>query len=125
MRREKIKIDENGISLEGRWKRGFLSMIFSRTGLVILFLLIQAAVTLVMWVYFGELVTKYFVGGQTLFVFIVLIYMLNDGKDTLQTAPWTVIFPGVAILLVVMIMGMFGDSINAVFNPRKRSDKNQ
>lgn len=51
--------------------------------------------------------------------------MLNDGKDTLQTAPWTVIFPGVAILLVVMIMGMFGDSINAVFNPRKRSDKNQ
>ena len=50
--------------------------------------------------------------------------MLNDGKATLQTAPWTVIFPGLAILLVVMIMGMFGDSINNVFNPKKRSDKN-
>lgn len=50
--------------------------------------------------------------------------MLNDGKATLQTAPWTVIFPGLAILAVVMIMGMFGDSINNVFNPKKRSTKN-
>ena len=50
--------------------------------------------------------------------------MLNDGKATLQTAPWTVIFPGLAILLVVMIMGMFGDSINNLFNPKKRSTEN-
>lgn len=50
--------------------------------------------------------------------------MLNDGKATLQTAPWTVIFPGLAILLVVMIMGMFGDSIHNLFNPQKRSTKN-
>ncbi len=48
--------------------------------------------------------------------------MLNDGKATLQTAPWTVIFPGLAILLVVMIMGMFGDSVNAALNP-KNSNK--
>ena len=99
MRREKIKIDENGISLEGRWKRGFLSMIFSRTGLVILFLLIQAAVTLVMWVYFGELVTKYFVGGQTLFVFVVLIYMLNDGKDPNYKLAW---------MLFIVVAPFFG-----------------
>lgn len=45
--------------------------------------------------------------------------MLNDGKSTLQTAPWTVFFPGLAILIVVMIMGMFGDSINNFFNPKK------
>jgi len=50
--------------------------------------------------------------------------MLNDGKATLQTAPWTVFFPGLAILIVVMIMGMFGDSINNLFNPKKRATQN-
>lgn len=48
--------------------------------------------------------------------------MLNDGKATLQTAPWTVIFPGLAILLVVMIMGMFGDSVNEALNPKKNTN---
>ena len=49
--------------------------------------------------------------------------MLNDGKATLQTAPWTVIFPGLAILIVVMIMGMFGDSINELLNPKKNAEQ--
>lgn len=48
--------------------------------------------------------------------------MLNDGRATLQIAPWSVAFPGLAILVIVMIMGMFGDSINAAFNPKKRSE---
>lgn len=46
--------------------------------------------------------------------------MLNDGKATLQQAPWTVFYPGLAILIVVMIMGMFGDSVNEMLNPKKR-----
>ena len=46
--------------------------------------------------------------------------MLNDGQTTLQTAPWTVLFPGLAILLVVMIMGLLGDSVNEVLNPKKK-----
>lgn len=49
--------------------------------------------------------------------------MLNDGRSTLQIAPWTVIFPGLAILLVVMIMGMFGDSLNEMLNPKKKIEK--
>lgn len=46
--------------------------------------------------------------------------MLNDGRDTLQLAPWTVFFPGAAIVVVVMVLGMFGDSVNAMLNPRER-----
>ena len=49
--------------------------------------------------------------------------MLKDGQSTLQTAPWTVIFPGLAILLVVMIMGMFGDSLNELLNPKKKEER--
>lgn len=48
--------------------------------------------------------------------------MLNDGRATLQIAPWSVAFPGLALLAIVMIVGMFGDSINAAFNPKKRSE---
>ena len=47
--------------------------------------------------------------------------MLNDAKASLQTAPWTVLFPGLAILCVVMIMSMFGDSLNEVLNPKKNT----
>ena len=47
--------------------------------------------------------------------------MLNEGRQRLQIAPWAVMFPGLAILLVVMIMGMFGDSINEMLNPKKSS----
>jgi ABC-type dipeptide/oligopeptide/nickel transport system permease subunit len=34
-----------------------------------------------------------------------------------------VFYPGLAILLVVMIMGMFGDSVNEMLNPKKRVSK--
>ena len=46
--------------------------------------------------------------------------MLNDGRSRLQTAPWAVFFPGLAILSVVMIMGMFGDSVNEMLNPKNK-----
>jgi ABC-type dipeptide/oligopeptide/nickel transport system permease subunit len=48
--------------------------------------------------------------------------MLNNGREKLLTAPWAAFFPGLAILLVVMIMGMFGDSINEMLNPQKRQN---
>lgn len=46
--------------------------------------------------------------------------MLNDGQETLQIAPWAIIYPGMAIFIVVIIMGMFGDSVNEYLNPEKR-----
>ena len=45
--------------------------------------------------------------------------MLNDGQETLQLAPWAIIYPGIAIFVVVIIMGMFGDSVNEYLNPDK------
>lgn len=49
--------------------------------------------------------------------------MLNDGKQSFQTAPWTVLYPGLAIFLVVVIMGMFGDSVNALIRKKKRQSE--
>lgn len=120
MNKRPFKKDENGLSLQGRWKRGLLSAIFSRTGLVILFLLIQAAVTLVMWVYFGELVTKYFVGGQSLFVLIVLIYMLNDGKDPNYKLSWMLVVVAAPFFGVLLYLWMQTDPGNRAVRSRLR-----
>jgi len=49
--------------------------------------------------------------------------MLNNAKGKLQQAPWGVLYPGLAILLVVMIMGMFGDSLNEVLSPKRNHRK--
>lgn len=46
--------------------------------------------------------------------------MLNDGQETLQLAPWCVIYPGIAIFIIAFIMGMFGDSVNELLNPNKK-----
>ncbi|WP_428846278.1 ABC transporter permease [Metallumcola ferriviriculae] len=44
--------------------------------------------------------------------------MLNQGKDSLQTAPWTVMFPGLAILLVVLGFNLLGDGLRDALDPR-------
>lgn len=45
--------------------------------------------------------------------------MLNESRERLQLAPWAAIYPGLAILVVVVIMGMFADSLNELLNPKK------
>lgn len=44
--------------------------------------------------------------------------MLNQGADMFQLAPWAVFAPGIAILVVVMALNMFGDSANELLDPQ-------
>lgn len=37
--------------------------------------------------------------------------MLNEGRETYTRAPWTMIYPGLAIVTVVIIFNMLGDSV--------------
>ncbi len=37
--------------------------------------------------------------------------MVNEGRKVLMTAPWQVLFPGLAILLTVIILNRLGDSV--------------
>lgn len=46
--------------------------------------------------------------------------MLNDSKSLLRSAPWTSIFPGIAILLTVLCINLVGDALNDAFNPKFR-----
>ena len=45
-------------------------------------------------------------------------YMLNEGRACMQTAPWLMIFPGLAIFVVVVVLNMLGDSIRDILDPK-------
>ncbi|MCI8732309.1 MAG: ABC transporter permease [Lachnospiraceae bacterium] len=44
--------------------------------------------------------------------------MLNEGRAYMAAAPWLMIFPGLAILIVVVVFNLFGDSLRDVLDPR-------
>ena len=45
-------------------------------------------------------------------------YMLNEGRACMQSAPWMMLYPCLAIFLVVVVFNMLGDSIRDILDPR-------
>ncbi|MSO65471.1 MAG: ABC transporter permease [Alphaproteobacteria bacterium] len=44
--------------------------------------------------------------------------MLNAGREFMRYAPWTMIFPGLALFLAVMSVNLVGDRLSHVLDPR-------
>jgi ABC-type dipeptide/oligopeptide/nickel transport system permease subunit len=44
--------------------------------------------------------------------------MLNSGREYMRYAPWTMMFPGLALFLVVMAVNLLGDRLSQVLDPR-------
>ena len=44
--------------------------------------------------------------------------MLNEGRQQLQTAPWLMFFPGLAIFVTVVVFNLWGDTLRDVLDPR-------
>lgn len=47
--------------------------------------------------------------------------MLSDSRQFIQTAPWTVIFPGVSIMLTVLGFNLMGDGLRDAMDPKMKS----
>src|SRR5205809_951382 len=47
--------------------------------------------------------------------------MIADGQDRLAAAPWTSLFPGLAISLVVMALNAVGDALRDALDPHKEA----
>ncbi|MCL1632036.1 ABC transporter permease [Sporolactobacillus sp. CPB3-1] len=47
--------------------------------------------------------------------------MLSDSREYIQTAPWTVLFPGLAIVLVVVGFNLIGDGLRDALDPRMKN----
>ena len=45
--------------------------------------------------------------------------MLNEGRTYMQNAPWMMIYPGLAIFIVVVIFNLLGDSLRDVLDVRE------
>jgi peptide/nickel transport system permease protein len=47
--------------------------------------------------------------------------MLSDSRTYMELAPWLAVFPGLAIMLVVLGFNFLGDGLRDVLDPRQRS----
>lgn len=48
--------------------------------------------------------------------------MLNEGRQYIQSAPWLMFYPGVAIFVVVALFNLWGDSLRDLLDPREHRD---
>ena len=46
-------------------------------------------------------------------------YMLSEGKNYMYAAPWMLAFPGLIILINVIIFNLLGDSLQDLMNPKQ------
>lgn len=47
--------------------------------------------------------------------------MMNEGRTYMAKAPWLMIAPGIAIVIVVVVFNMLGDSIRDILDPRQEN----
>lgn len=47
--------------------------------------------------------------------------MLSDSREFIQLAPWTMIFPGLAIMFTVLGFNLLGDGLRDLFDPRMKN----
>ena len=48
--------------------------------------------------------------------------MLNEGKIYIRSAPYIMIFPGIAIMLTVLAFNYLGDELRDLLDPRETKD---
>jgi peptide/nickel transport system permease protein len=46
--------------------------------------------------------------------------LISDGQSRIQTAPWLAIIPGIAIVLTVLSLNIFGDGLRDALDPRAK-----
>ena len=90
-------INENGMSVAAKWKSGIMSLIFSRFTLIAVMLLFQAALMLMMWGMFGALIDKAATGASTVFVVIIMIYLINTDMDPTGKITWMLVISAVPL----------------------------
>lgn len=50
--------------------------------------------------------------------------MLSENRSAMEMAPWTVLYPGIALAILVLCINMFGDAVRDYLDPRLRTATN-
>ena len=90
--------ENGGLCLLKKGKRGIMHIIFSRVGIMILLLLLQAAFLFSLFYWFEEFL-PHILGGTVLFTAGMMLYLLNSRIDPTAKITW---------LVVVMMIPVFG-----------------
>ena len=46
--------------------------------------------------------------------------MMSESRSSLQTAPWVILAPGIAIFITVLIFNLLGDTIRDILDPKQK-----
>lgn len=46
--------------------------------------------------------------------------MMSESRSSLQTAPWTILAPGLAIFITVLIFNLLGDTVRDLLDPKQK-----
>ena len=49
--------------------------------------------------------------------------MLNEGRNFMQSAPWLMVYPGLAIFITVVVFNMLGDGLRDILDPRSNEGR--
>ena len=107
--KEKVQtFEDGGLRLLKKGKRGILRVIFGRTGLILVLLLLQVGVLFSVFQWFGALVPHLF-GGAMAFTAFMVVYLLNSDMDNSAKITWLVVIAIVPVLGVVLFWWTKGE----------------
>ena len=46
--------------------------------------------------------------------------LIKEGADEIETGPWIIVLPGVAMVLLLLSLNLLGDGLRAALDPRER-----
>lgn len=107
------KFEDGGLRLLKKGQKGVIHAIFSRFGLVLLLLLLQAGLLVSIFRWFGNLLPHYF-GGSVVVTAAMVLYLLNSKMDNSAKITWMVVialFPVVGVPLFFYVKSNFGHNI--------------
>lgn len=93
-----IERDSAGIRLLKKSKKGLLRMVFSRSGLICLLLVIQVAILFGLFFYARGILPYYYV-AEAIFTIIMVLYLFNSSHDPTAKLSW---------LALIMVLPVFG-----------------
>lgn len=50
-------------------------------------------------------------------------YMINEGRTYIQTSPWLMIYPGIAMFITVTIFNLLGENIRDILDPNQAYER--
>ena len=91
-------MEEKGLSLLKRGRQGIARVIFSRSGLILGLLLVNAAITIGVFYWFEQFL-PHVVGGNMLITVGMVLYLLSSNMNPTAKITW---------LILVMVLPVFG-----------------